>query len=90
MSNPFDHDPEMRKKMEAAGHALVMTLGQWQALDELAWDVLGEHLVVRFHAGPPDRPIPVSWAIPAALAKDLRFRLEQALAERDSGALPKQ
>ena len=90
-ANPFEHDPELTKKMEAAGHKLVMTLGQWRGLDGLAWDALGEHLVVRFRAGPANRPaIPVNWAIPAALARDLRDQLVQALAEKDSEAPTRQ
>ncbi len=90
-ANPFEHDPELTKKMEAAGHKLVMTLGQWRGLDGLAWDALDEHLVVRFRAGPPGRPaIPVRWAIPHALAKDLLPQLEQALAERGSAAPTRQ
>lgn len=89
--DPFAHDAALTAKMEAAGHKLVMTLGQWRDLDDLQWDVLGEYLVVRFRAGPPDRPaIPVSWAIPHALAKDLLPRLAQALEERDSAAAPMQ
>lgn len=89
--DPLAHDPELTAKMEAAGHKLVMTLGQWRALDGLAWDVLGEHLVVRFRAGPPDRSaISVSWAIPHALAKDLLSQLAQALEERDNAAPTRQ
>lgn len=90
-TDPFAHDPELTQKMEAAGHELVMTLGQWRGLDGLGWDVLGEHLVVRFRAGPPDRlAIPVNWAIPHALAKDLLLQLEQVLAERDSATPTRQ
>ncbi len=89
--SPFKHDPELTARVEAAGHELVQTLGQWRGLDGLAWDALDEHLVVRFRAGPPGRPaIPVNWAIPAALARDLRDQLVQALAEKDSEAPTRQ
>lgn len=90
-ANPFIHDQELMKRLEAAGHKAVSTLGQWRALDGLAWDALGESLVVRFHAGPPDRPaIRVNWEIPHALAKDLLVQLAQAVAERDCAAPTRQ
>jgi hypothetical protein len=89
--NPFAHDPELTAKLKAAGHELVMTLGRWRGLDGLAWDALGESLVVRFRAGPVHRPaIPVSWEIPHALARDLLAQLGQAVAERDCAAPTKQ
>ena len=81
---PWEHDPELTAKMRAAGHELVQTLGQWQALDGLAWDVLGERLVVRFRAGLPGRkPVPVDWLIPHALAKDLLSQLAQVIEEKE-------
>lgn len=70
---------------------ILATLGQLRSMDALEWDALGEHLLAQFQAGPDGGPlVPVSWAIPRLLGKELHRVLGQALADRDSEELPRQ
>lgn len=85
-------DPELAQRMRAAGYERLMTLGCWKALDGLAWDALGECLVVRFRAGRPggERDLALDWEIPRALAVDLLSQLQQAFSEKASEVRPMQ
>lgn len=84
-------NPDLVATARAAGYQRIATLGRWKALDALAWDALGEGLVVRFRAGRPDGPdIPLDWEIPRALAADLLSQLRQAFEEKGSEAQPMQ
>ena len=70
---------------------MLRSLGNLTAIDGVAWDMLGEHLLLRFQAGRPGaRQVPVCWALPHALAADLHTLLGQALLDKDSAAAPMQ
>lgn len=77
--------------LEAFAIAKLHSLGTMRSINAVAWDVLGEHLAIRFQAGPlGGRTVPVDWSVPRELAKELHFQLGQALADREHEELPRQ
>ncbi|MBV5296319.1 MAG: hypothetical protein JZU58_28600 [Curvibacter lanceolatus] len=78
-------------KLRSVGLEQLRHQGHWTALDSVAWDALGEGLVIQFRAGKPGGPdYPQAWVLRRKEASALHDLLERALEEKGTGELPRQ
>lgn len=68
----------------------LKTQATLRAIDAVAWDGLGEYLVIRSQAGHVGALKAFDLALTPETASDLHYLLELALAEKDNAALPRQ
>lgn len=81
----------MTSASDALGPELIAALGTLRSIDAVRWDMLGEYLAIRAHAGPVGpRLAPVTWLVPRELVAELHSRLGEALSEIDNAELPRQ